>query len=93
MSSPTIRLNGRDIELAVTESHCNTCSQLSGTDVDCRSWQYQGQTHSTPPKAMVIEAILRSLYGGADGGPDESLDYEVPENLRRFFVAKEESSS
>lgn len=92
VSSPTIRVGGRDIQMEVQESHCHTCSELSGTDVDCRSWVYQGQTYSTPPKAMVIEAILRALYGGAD---EESTPhpYTVPENLQRFFAAKERSTA
>jgi hypothetical protein len=69
VSSPTIRINERDIQPAVQESHCSSCSSLAGTDVNCRSWLDQGQEHSVPPPAMIIEALLREIYGEeAEGG-------------------------
>jgi hypothetical protein len=88
VSSPTIRVNGRDIQFDVHESRCNTCSAIAGTAVDCRSWYYQGKLYSAPPKAMIIEAILRALYGGDEGAPGAIPVYEAPENLKRFFAAR-----
>jgi hypothetical protein len=37
-----------------------------------------------PPKAMIIEAILREIYGGKFGAP-LSGEYVLPENLKKFF--------
>ncbi|MHB8182521.1 MAG: DUF2703 domain-containing protein [Candidatus Desulforudaceae bacterium] len=94
VSSPTIRINGRDIQLDVKESLCESCGDLCGEDVDCRVWVYQGKEYSVPPKAMIMDAILREVYGGSIQPPPErdSLQ-ELPENLKRFFdgVSRDQS--
>jgi len=59
ISSPTIRVNGHDIQINVKESLCEYCGDLCGDEVDCRVWVYQGKEYSVPPKAMIIEAILK----------------------------------
>lgn len=58
-------MNGRDIQLEVKESLCDSCGDLCGDTVDCRIWVYQGKDYTIPPKAMIIEAILREVYGGS----------------------------
>lgn len=88
ISSPTIRINGRDIQLDVKESLCDSCGDLCGDDVDCRVWVYQGKEYTVPPKAMIIEAILREAYGEANmASQGASSDFEVPDNLKKFFAA------
>ncbi len=90
VSSPTIRVNGRDIQLEVKESLCDSCGDLCGDTVDCRIWVYQGKDYTIPPKAMIIEAILREVYGGSQELlQDCSTDFEVPDNLKNFFIAME----
>lgn len=37
LSSPTIRVNGKDIFQSIEENSCGCCSDISGTDVDCRA--------------------------------------------------------
>jgi len=37
-----------------------------GRDVDCREWVYQGKEYTASPKAMIIDAIFREVYGGPD---------------------------
>jgi len=89
VSSPTIRVNGKDIQLDVKESLCESCGDVCGEDVDCRVWTYQGKEYSAPPKAMIIDAILRGVYGGTKESVETPAPSgEVPENLRRFFAAK-----
>lgn len=66
LSSPTIRINGNDIELEVRESSCKECGDLCGDDVDCRIWVHEGIEYNEPPKAMIINAILKEVYGGRD---------------------------
>ena len=48
-SSPTIRVNGRDICFNVQENPCNCCSAISGSIVDCRIFEYEGQSYEVPP--------------------------------------------
>lgn len=89
VSSPTIRINGKDIQLEVKESLCESCGDLCGDDVDCRVWVYQGKEYTIPPKAMIIEAILREVYGGGkETFDDPQWKGDIPDNLKRFFAAR-----
>jgi len=90
VSSPTIRINGRDIQLDVKETLCESCGDLCGDEVDCRVWVYQGREYTEPPKGMIIEAILREVYGGGSqtAGTVEPLK-QLPDNLKKFFAAKQ----
>ncbi|WHH57933.1 DUF2703 domain-containing protein [Petroclostridium sp. X23] len=93
ISSPTIRVNGRDIQLEVKESQCESCGDLCGDEVDCRVWVYEGKEYTVPPKAMIIDAILREIYGDAKArlvsNVDDESKYQLPENLKSFFEAME----
>ncbi len=88
-SSPTIRVNGRDIQLDGKESKCDSCGDLCGDEVDCRVWVYQGKEYTSPPKAMIIDAILREVYGQpvVDVAGCCVGDFIVPDNLKKFFQA------
>jgi O-phosphoseryl-tRNA(Cys) synthetase len=89
VSSPTIRVNGHDIQMDVHESLCESCGDLCGDQVDCRVWVYQGQEYTVPPKAMVIEGILKEVYGEKKDVPESEQEYITPENLRNFYAAME----
>lgn len=82
-SSPTIRIDGCDIDMDVKESLCESCGDLCGSDVDCRIWTYQGREYTVPPKAMVVNAILSAVYGGKK--EFEQKEYVLPQNLAQFF--------
>lgn len=84
-SSPTIRVNGRDIQLDGKESKCDSCGDLCGDDVECRIWLYQGKEYTSPPKAMIIDAILREVYGQRTTAEAVSEKFAVPDNLKKFF--------
>ncbi len=89
VSSPTIRINGKDIQFELKESRCDSCGDLCGEDVLCRVWTYQGEEYTAAPKPMIINAVLREIYGGntktAQEPPQAGV---VPDNLKRFFAAK-----
>ncbi len=87
ISSPTIRVNGNDICQSVSENSCGCCSEISGTDVDCRVFEYNGQKYEVPPKEMLAEAILKAVYEQGDG-ECSCRDYELPDNLKQFFQGK-----
>lgn len=84
LTSPTIRVNGRDIQMEYKESLCESCGDLCGDEVDCRVWIYQGNEYTEPPKAMIIEGILKEVYGG-NHGANEEKEYVLPENLAHFY--------
>ena len=86
VSSPTMRIMGRDATVDVKENECKGCGDLGGCDITCRVWTWQGKEFSVPPKAMLLDAILRDAYLHPSDGrflpkPLETL----PENLKKFF--------
>lgn len=86
LTSPTIRINGADIQMDYKESLCESCGDLCGDSVDCRVWIYQGKEYTEPPKAMIIESILKAVYGGSSLNQD-IREYRLPENLKKFYVS------
>lgn len=88
LSSPTIRVNGRDIGGPVKENDCGCCSDISGTDVDCRVWESEGQTYEVPPKEYLAEGILKAVFGQSEG-PCDCGTYAMPENLEAFYRGKD----
>jgi hypothetical protein len=92
VSSPTIRVNGRDIALELRESSCGSeaCTDGCGDSIACRVWVHGGEEYTEPPVAMILDAILREVYGGSAGEPESAPAAErdeLPENLERFFAA------
>ena len=85
VSSPTIRVNGRDIEPDVKESLCESCGDLCGCSVDCRVWTYEGVEYTVPPKELIVNAILREVYSGAPRQAQDAGGYRLPRNLETFF--------
>lgn len=97
-SSPTVRIDGRDIVFETLESPCGSCSDLCGCaeGTDCRIWSYQGQEHEEAPVGLVVEALLREIAGPARPAAVASpaaATYRLPENLRHFFAGKAAKSS
>jgi len=86
-SSPTIRVNGRDIQMEGKESKCESCGDLCGDDVNCRIWLYQGKEYTSPPPAMIVDAILREVYGQPVAAAESGEPFVLPDNLRKFFRA------
>lgn len=86
-SSPTIRLNGKDIISQTLESNCEDCGDLCGDTVDCRDWIYEGVRYKEPPKPLIIREILRKIDVPM-AHPSQNKPYEVPENLLRYFASK-----
>ena len=95
VSSPTLRINGRDIQMVrgnpadVKESPCNCSGSLCGQDIDCRDWVFEGQEYETPPVALIVDAILREAFAVVGQTPETStLEVDLPDNLKKFFAAK-----
>jgi len=90
VSSPTIRVNGRDIALEFRESSCASCGEACACEgnIDCRVWVYQDQEYTAAPAPMIVDAILAAVYGAKEAEPASTQVAPVPENLKRFFAAK-----
>jgi hypothetical protein len=90
-SSPTIRVNDRDVALELRESSCGSeaCTDGCGESIACRVWVHGGREYTEPPVAMILDAILREVYAGAVVERQAQMEpYELPENLARFFAGK-----
>ena len=87
LSSPTIRLNGRDIDQNFRESECESCGELTenNTRVDCREWTYRGKTYSAAPLPLLVEAIMKAMLDGGNPAVAPGPVDELSENLLRFF--------
>lgn len=93
-SSPTIRINGRDIALEFRESRCASCEACAcNGEINCRVWVFQGREYTEAPKAMIVDAILREVYHGGKPAEPPMRPKETPENLHRFFAGKEALSA
>ena len=94
-SSPTIRVDGRDIALDFRESECGDCGDLCGcsADVRCRVWTWQGEEHLEAPEPLIVDAVLRACSEGPPSPSAPTRPFRLPENLRRFFEAKQRSGS
>ena len=84
VSSPTIRVNGRDI-FDVVENDCGCCGDIAGVAVDCRAYEYDGEIYDVPSKQLLAQAILKSIDKFP---PCNKQPYTMPDNLKRFFEGK-----
>lgn len=93
LTSPTIRLNGRDIAHDIRESQCDSCGDLTenSTSVDCREWHYRGKIYFAAPKPMLVEAIMGAMLRIDELPPVVAPPIgELPENLQRYFDNKKQ---
>jgi galactitol-specific phosphotransferase system IIB component len=87
-SSPTIRVNGKDIQLDIKEDHCPTCGSLTDSEtVYCRQWVYKGETYIAPPKQMIIDAVMESI-NSEQQTEASNTSYKLPDNIKNFFESK-----
>ena len=91
VSSPTIRINGRDIALEFRETPCDSCAEACACDVgvDCRVWVYEGKEYTEAPVPLIVSALLSEVYDSQNADrPASSRPFELSENLKHFLEAK-----
>ena len=77
LSSPTIRVNGRDICNSVQENNCGCCGDIAGTQVDCRVFSYNGETYEVPPAEMIAEGNIGLLYAVEKFEPQKGFRFST----------------
>jgi hypothetical protein len=96
VSSPTIRINGRDLAFELKESACgcDACTDGHGESIGCRVWTYRGEEYTEAPVGLIVDAVLGEVYGGAGRRATTPGDaYALPENLQSFFAAEGRGSA
>ena len=60
IASPTIRINGRDIQPEAYQSSCKECGELCNCaeGVDCRVWEWNGERTLTPQVGMIVGLLV-----------------------------------
>lgn len=92
VSSPTLRIDGRDIAGELKENACGPCGDICGDGVDCRVWTYRGQDYTVPPVDMIADAILQAARDDTRS-PVPVARRDVPTNLKRFFAGSAPASA
>jgi hypothetical protein len=87
VSSPTIRVNGRDIALEPLESECGAGGCGCGPGTSCRVWRYAGREYTEAPVGLIVDAVLSELYAATTRADSPAAAYELPDNLVRAFAA------
>jgi hypothetical protein len=66
VTSPTIRVNGRDIDAHPPFGGCGCgegdCGCASG--MSCRSWRHRGVQYDEAPVGLIVDAVLSEIYRG-----------------------------
>jgi len=87
--SPTIRINGQDIQPDYLENTCDSCGDLCACsdDVDCRLWRYRGEEHTTAPVGLLVEALTAAIVSPQSAGVEISVSQSdgVSANVQAFF--------
>lgn len=63
--SNTVLFNGVPLDqvlsgVEVSENHCDSCSDLTGSDVCCRTVRFEGQIHGEVPRSLIREAAYKA---------------------------------
>lgn len=107
-SSPTIKVAGQDIDPVITEDDCPSCGTLAGDgiSVDCRTWHWRGEVLNAAPVGKIVYEIMaaatvlavgdenccaESCCSGKEPNPEE--EFALPDNLKRFFAARDSGQS
>ncbi len=93
--SPTIRINGKDIQRDWLESKCTDCGDLCecAGDITCRIWNWNDKRYISAPQDLIIDAILKYIYSERYSKEDHGNKVnELNNNIKTFFSEKTNSS-
>jgi hypothetical protein len=86
VSSPTIRVNGRDIAPEPIESECSADGCGCAAGASCRLWRYRGRTYTEAPVGLIVDAVIAAVCAEAPRAESPAA-YELPDNFARVFAA------
>jgi len=89
--SPTIRINGNDIQHEWVENKCKDCGNLCGCvgDISCRVWKWDNKEYLEAPEGLIIDAVLNNIYNFEEyNNVKNPRGYMLDRNINRFFEEK-----
>jgi len=87
-SSPTIRINGKDMPIKLVETKCIPCGEIAGSDVDCRVWEYKGEQYDSAPIKMIVDHVSGFIESNNNISTDNDKTFVLPSNIKEFFESK-----
>ena len=87
--SPTIRINGRDIQSDWTDNQCSECGDLCNCAqcITCRVWKWNGKEYLAAPENLIVDAILENIYCQKSSTADVKHSLrELNSNMKTFFA-------
>jgi hypothetical protein len=95
--SPTIRIDGQDIQPDYLENTCESCGDICACegDVDCRLWRHRGEEHTTAPVELLVEALVAAVAPN-QRQPNRSREkqaYQLSSNVEGFFIGTDDDES
>ncbi|SIS13824.1 DUF2703 domain-containing protein [Natronorubrum thiooxidans] len=95
--SPTIRIDGQDIQPDYLENTCESCGEFCACegDVDCRLWRYRGDEYTTAPVELLVESLVQAVTPKQMqfDGARETQAYQLSSNVKNFFTDTEDDTS
>lgn len=89
--SPTIRINGEDIQSDWIDNQCTECGDLCecAQHITCRLWKWDGNEFLAAPENLILDAILKNVYSEKTSViDDKSSMKELNTNIKTFFAEK-----
>ena len=87
VSSPTIRVDGKDLPIAFKENNCDSCGDFCGDSVDCRIWVHNGEEFESAPTEMLVDLVTDYINEKVSLHSVPS-NYAIPDNIIHFFSAR-----
>ncbi len=87
--SPTIRINGRDIQSDWIDNKCSDCGDLCNCAqfITCRLWKWNGKEYTAAPENLIVDAILENIYSQKSSTADVKHSLRgLNSNMKTFFA-------
>ena len=87
VSSPTIRIDGKELPIKFKENNCDSCGDFCGDNVDCRIWVHNDKEFTSAPIDMLVDLVSDYIKGKVNLLA-VNQKYTIPENIIHFFSAR-----
>lgn len=86
--SPTIRIDGRDIQPDVLQSPCADCGDQCGCDggcTNCRKWRWRDREYTAAPPGLIVEALMAAAVA-------RNAPFRAPQAVEPFAAPTQQTA-